>query len=145
MSKPCHWPQIEFLSSGGQESQRLSWLNNNLSPPAHFLVWISPTFPPCLVWLSLLPGSLPPPPISTQSELSITVWSTVPSTPMGLYLTILELPLNCLIHPSISRFCPSADKTHDRSEISMVLKQAFNCKPFSLVYVNHFHDGYMES
>ena len=28
--KLCHWPWIEFLSSGGQESQRLSWLSNNL-------------------------------------------------------------------------------------------------------------------
>ena len=24
MIKPCHWPRIEFLSSGGQESQHLS-------------------------------------------------------------------------------------------------------------------------
>ena len=31
MIKPRHWPHIEFLPSGGQESQCLSWLNNNLS------------------------------------------------------------------------------------------------------------------
>ena len=29
--KPCHLPRLEFLSSGGQESQCLSWLSNNLS------------------------------------------------------------------------------------------------------------------
>ena len=29
--KPCHWAQIKSLSSGGQESWRLSWLSNNLS------------------------------------------------------------------------------------------------------------------
>jgi len=29
--KPHPWPWIEFLSSGGQESQCLEWLNNNLS------------------------------------------------------------------------------------------------------------------
>ena len=31
---------------------------------------------------------------------------------------------------------------HDKHWVD---KQVFNCKPFSLVYVNHFHDGYMES
>ena len=31
MIKPRHWPWVEFLSSGGQESWRLSGLSNNLS------------------------------------------------------------------------------------------------------------------
>ena len=31
MIKPRHWPWIELLSSRGQESGHLSWLNNNLS------------------------------------------------------------------------------------------------------------------
>ena len=31
MIKPCLWPQIEFFSSRGQETQRLSWFSNNLS------------------------------------------------------------------------------------------------------------------
>ena len=29
--KPHLWPWIEFFSSGGQESQYLSWFSNNLS------------------------------------------------------------------------------------------------------------------
>ena len=34
MIKPCHWHQIESLSSGGQESQHLSQLSNSLSTAA---------------------------------------------------------------------------------------------------------------
>ena len=37
--KPHLWPWIEFFSSGGQESWRLSWFSNNLS--SWWLVWDS--------------------------------------------------------------------------------------------------------
>ena len=33
MIKPHLWPQIKFLSSRGQESQRLLWFSNKLSGP----------------------------------------------------------------------------------------------------------------
>ena len=43
MIKPCHWPQIGFISFGGQESQSLSWLSNSLSigQPKSLTVWIT--------------------------------------------------------------------------------------------------------
>ena len=35
--KPLHWPQIEFFSSGGQESRHLSWLSNTFQFVIAFL------------------------------------------------------------------------------------------------------------
>ena len=36
MIKPRHWPRIEILHFGGQESWRLSWLSNNFSYPLQY-------------------------------------------------------------------------------------------------------------
>ena len=47
----CHflhlWPQIEFFSSRGQESQRLSWFSNNLSTFSIYICFL-------VFWISLI-------------------------------------------------------------------------------------------
>ena len=104
MIKPHYWPQIEFLSSRGQESQCLSWLSNNLS--GLNLLFCMPGQPPSYYLEELMGFSWQ---VTLLCEcLLIPLWEWLPMTSpsMNILFSLLKL-WHLMQHISLPCFCGS--------------------------------------